>query len=116
MDLDVGLGARPDRRQARHLAVAQREGRRHEAVEQRVRAVWAGLELRVELGGDEARVVASSTISTSRSSGEVPEGHPRLLENRPVAVVDLEPVAVALVDGVGTVERVGHEPRASMAG
>ena len=68
--------------------------------EQRVRPGRPALELRVRLGGHEERVharAASSTNSTSRPSGEVPEiRSPALVERVPVGVVDLVPVPVPL--------------------
>lgn len=59
----VGVGPVPD----------ARERRRNELAEQRRWALWAGLELGMELGGDEERMILDSIVSTSRSSGEVPD-------------------------------------------
>ena len=64
-----------------------RARRLHERGEQRVRPVGAALELGVGLGADEERVTrGSSTNSTRRSSGEVPEQtSPDFLEPAAVA-------------------------------
>ena len=71
-----GLVAGANRAAASSAAAASLDGERarHEAVEERVRALRARPELGVELAGDEPGVVAcSSTISTRRPSGDCPE-------------------------------------------
>src|SRR4051812_17993709 len=73
--------------------------RRDEAVEQRVRPLWARLELRVELAGDEPRVIRQlhdlHQPAVWRLTGQ---DHARRLERLAEAVVHLEAMAVPLVD------------------
>ena len=109
----VGVGRpRPNGGQLRLAAVAQASAVDDEAVEQRVRALRPGLELGVELAGDEPRVVAQlddlDEAAVGRHAGQE---HARALEGLAVAVVHLEPVAVPLVDDLLAVHRAGLRAR-----
>ena len=96
----------PDRREHRLDAVLQRERRRHEPVEQRVRALRPALELGVELAGHEPRVVAQlDDLDQAAIGRHARQEHARALEGLAVAVVHLEPVAVTLVDDLLAVDR-----------
>src|SRR5450759_4033996 len=94
--------------EGRLAAVAQGHGRGDEAVEQRMRPLGPALELRVELAGDEPRVVAQlhdlHEPSIRRLAGQ---DHPRSFQERSIAVVHLEAVAVAFVDHLVAVDRMG---------
>ena len=69
-----------------------------ELAEQRRRPGRARLELRVELAGDEPRVVAQLDVLDQPIVGrDAAEPHPGLGEAVPIGVVDLEPMAVPLV-------------------
>src|SRR6185312_13206195 len=83
--------------EVRLAAVGHRQRAGDEPVEQRVGAIGPALELRVELAGDEPRVVAQLDDLDEPSVRRLPgQRHARRLEGLPVAVVDLEPVTMPL--------------------
>ena len=95
--------------QLRLATVGDRDRRGDEAVEQRVRALGPALELGVELAGHEPRVVLRARRSRRAGRpGDWPlRSMPACLERLAVAVVDLEAVAMPLVDDLLAVDRGG---------
>ena len=94
---------------------AMRRG--HEPVEQRVRPFRPRLELGMELARHEPRVVLQlddlDEPAVRRLAGQQHAGR---LERRAVAVVDLEAVAVTLVDDLRPYTAAAFEPGVSRAG
>src|SRR3954471_2035783 len=92
----------------RLTTVAHSERRGNEPVEQRVRSLRSRLELRVELARHEPRVVLQLDDLDETTVGRLPgQGHAGRLERLAVAVVDLEAVAMPLVDDLLAIHRRG---------
>ena len=92
--------------EARLAAVGDSDRAGDEPVEQRVRPVGPALELGMELAGHEPGMVAQLDDLDEPAVGRLAgQDHPGRLEGLAVAVVDLEPVAVALVDELLAVDR-----------
>src|ERR1035437_348129 len=96
-------GARPDFWGLRSVfgfsALGQVNGCADEAIEERVRPLGAALELRVELTGHEPGVVLQFDDLDEPPVRRLPgEHHTGGLEERPVGVVDLKPMAGPLVN------------------
>src|SRR5712691_8951993 len=93
------------------------DGGGHEVPEQRVRPLRPAAELRVELAGDEPRVVGELDDLDEPAVGrEAAEEHPGLMQHLAVLVVELEPVAVPLVHDLLAVCLLGERPRRQLAG
>src|SRR6478735_12096293 len=98
-------------------AVPDREGRGHETVEQGMRPLGPSLELRVELARHEPRVVLQLDDLDEPPVGRLPgQQHARRLERLAIAVVDLEAVAVPLVDDLLAVDRGGLRAGCQLGG
>src|SRR6266567_6645682 len=88
------------RRAQLHLVdAAGADGRPDEVPEERVRPLGPAAQLRVELAGHEPRVVGQlDDLDEPAVRREAAQDEARLLQHLPVLVVELEAVAVALVD------------------
>ena len=111
-------GLRPARRAARVRRRRRLQRGADEAVEQRVRPLGAALELGVELARHEPGVIAAAR--RSRPGGRPATGRtgscPASSSVRAVVVVDLEAVAVALVDDLLAVGLGGLRAGRELAG
>ena len=84
-----------------------------ESVEERVRPVRPAAELRMELAGHEPGMVLELDDLDQSAVRRLPgQDHPGSFQERAIAVVDLEAVAVALVDELRAVDRVRPSSRA----
>ena len=80
----------------------------HEAAEQRMRAVRAGLQLRVRLRADEPGMLRQlDHLYDAAVRGLTGQKHAVLLKNLAVIVVDFIAVTMALVDDFLAVELIG---------
>ena len=99
-------GSRPSR---------DRERRRDEPAEQRMRPIRPALELGMELAGHEPRVVAQLDDLDQATVGRLAgQQHAAPLERVAVLVVDLEAVAMPLVDDLVAVAAAAFEPGVSL--
>src|SRR6185436_17795740 len=87
-----------------------------ETFEQRVRLVWFALEFRVELAGDEKRMIFQLDYFHQLSiRGKPAEDEPGLFEALTIGVVELVAMPMAFVNKKCTVEMVGQRAHNQLA-